>query len=268
MTALDGKVLITGATGGIGQAIARAFAAQGASLTLSGRRTEVLEPLAQDLGARTIAADLGQRADVHRLVEEAGELDILVANAALPATGNLTELSEQQVDEMLEVNLGSQIALAHALLPAMLERNSGHLVFISSLSGKAVSPSSAMYNATKFGLRGFALALREDLHDSGVSASVVCPGFIRDAGMFHESGIKLPPGLGTRTPEQVAAAVLKAVKRDKAEIDVAPFAVRAGADFTNLAPAFAGAVQRRLGSNKIAGDLSAAHAANPRINAT
>jgi short-subunit dehydrogenase len=267
MTALDGKVLITGATGGIGQAIARAFAGKGASLTLSGRRTAVLEPLAQELGARTIAADLGQRADVHRLVKEAGEVDILVANAALPATGTLTELSEQQIDDMLEVNLGSQIALAHALLPMMLERNSGHLVFISSLSGKAVSPNSSMYNATKFGLRGFALALREDLHGTGVTASVVCPGFISDAGMFHESGVKLPKGLGTRTPEQVAAAVLKAVKRDKAEINVAPFGVRAGADFANVAPGVAAAVQRRTGGAKIAADLAAGHAANPRMNA-
>jgi len=265
MTALNGNVLITGATGGIGQAIARAFGAQGASLTLSGRRTAVLEPLAAELGARTIAADLGVRADVHRLVKEAGAVDILVANAALPATGYFPDLSEQQIDNMIEVNLTSQIALVHALLPAMLERNSGHLVFISSLSGKAASPNSSLYNATKFGLRGFALALREDLHDTDIGVSLVLPGFIRDAGMFHESGTKLPKGVGTRTPEQVAAAVLKAVKHDKAEINVAPFGVRAGADFANLAPVTASAVQRLTGASKIADELAAGHAANPRM---
>jgi short-subunit dehydrogenase len=257
MANLNGTVLITGATGGIGQAIAREFAQRGARLILSGRRTDVLEPLATELGARTVAADLAVRADVERLAAEAGEVEILVANAALPATGRLLELSQAQLDTMLEVNLGSQIALTRLLAPKMVQRRSGHIVYISSLSGKAASPASSMYNATKFGLRGFSLALREDLHGSGVGVSVVLPGFISDAGMFHDSGTKLPKGVGTRTPEQVAAGVLRAVERNKAEVVVAPAGLRVGADIAGVAPGLASWFQRVGGGAKIATDLAA-----------
>jgi uncharacterized protein len=260
MTALSGRVLVTGATGGIGHAIARAFAAAGSELVLSGRRTDVLEPLARQLNAQTIAADLGVRSELDRLVAEAGAVDIVVANAALPGTGFLVALSQEEIDAVLEVNLRAPIALARAVLPGMLERKRGHVVFVSSLSGKAASPVSSMYNATKFGLRGFALAVRQDLHGTGVSASVVCPGFISDAGMFHESGVQLPRGVGTKTPEQVAAAVLKAVARDRAEINVAPFGLRLGADFANFAPGISAFVQRKSGGDEIAHGLAAGHA--------
>ena len=88
--------------------------------------------------------------------------------------------------------------LARALFPAMVERGAGALVFVASLSGKAASPRTAIYNATKFGLRGFAFGLRTDLAPRGVGVSVVSPGFVRDAGMFADSGAKTPPGIGTR----------------------------------------------------------------------
>jgi short-subunit dehydrogenase len=263
MTALSGRVLVTGATGGIGQAIARAFGARGAELVLSGRRTEVLGPLARRLGASAIVADVGQREDLVRLVSEAGALDIVVANAALAGTGLLAELSQTEIDTLLEVNLGSQIALARAVLPGMLARRRGHIVFISSLAGKVASPAASMYNATKFGLRGFGLGLREDLHGTGVSASVICPGFISDAGMFHDSGMTLPAGVGTRTPDQVAAAVLKAVSRNRGEISVAPAGLRIGAGFGALAPGISGFVQRRAGGAAIAYGLAEAQAAKP-----
>ena len=116
--------------------------------------------------------------------------------------------------------------MARALSPAMVERGAGHLVFISSLSGKAPSPRTSIYNATKFGLRGFALGLRGDLGPKGVGVSLVSPGFIRDAGMFADAGAKPPPGMGTGTPEQVGAAVVKAIERDKVEIAVAPLQQR------------------------------------------
>ena len=89
----------------------------------------------------------------------------------------------------------------------------GHLVFVSSLSGKARKPRCSIYNATKFGLRGFALGLRTDLAPQGIGVSLVSPGFMRDAGMFADSGAKPPPGLGTATPDQVAAAVVRAIRR-------------------------------------------------------
>jgi short-subunit dehydrogenase len=255
----SGKVLVTGATGGIGHAITRAFAAGGASLIVTGRRAEVLEPLAQEVGGIAWSSDLSSRDAVDQLAERANaaNIDVLVANAALPASGALTELTQQEIDLMLEVNLRAPIALAKAIAPGLVERGQGHLVFISSLSGKAAAPSSSIYSATKFGLRGFALGLREDLRGTGVGVSTVLPGFIRDAGMFADAGIALPRGVGTRSPEQVAAAVLRAIERNRAEINVAPTGLSLGAAFAGLAPQIAAAVSRRLGSDAIATELSA-----------
>lgn len=257
MGSLDGSVLVTGATGGIGQAIARAFAARGAQLILSARRTEVLAPLADEVGGRVIACDLADRADVDRLISGAGEVDVLVANAALPASGVFTELAQDQIDRMLEVNLRAPIALARALAPTMSARGSGHMVLISSLAGKVASPASAIYSATKFGLRGFAHGIREDLRPHGVGVSVVLPGFIRDAGMFAEAGVELPRGVGTRTPKDVADAVLEAVAHNRAEVEVAPLGLRLGAAFGGLAPALAASISRRMGGERVAADLAA-----------
>jgi short-subunit dehydrogenase len=249
-------VLLTGATGGIGQAIARAFAARGASLVLSGRRTDVLEPLAAEVRGRLVATDLGDRDAVNRLATDAGAPDVLVFNAALPASGQLLEYSEEQLDRALEVNLRAPIALTRALAPEMVRRRRGHIVYISSLQGKAAAPRSSLYSATKFGLRGFALSLREDLWPYGVGVSVVLPGFIRDAGMFADSGAKLPPGIGTRTPDQVATAVIRAIERNRAEISVAPLGLRVGSALAGLAPQIAAEVSRRMGSDRIAAAVS------------
>lgn len=253
----SGRVLITGATGGLGHAIARAFAAQGASLLLNGRRAEPLEALCGELGAEAVIADLSDRAAVEMLADRAGELDVLVANAALPATGFFLDLTQAQIDTILEVNLRSQIALARFVVPGMVQRGHGAVVFIASLSGKAASPASSLYNATKFGLRGFALALREDLHGTGVGVSVIMPGFIRDAGMFADSGVKLPPGVGTRTPDDVAKAVLDAVRHNRAEVTVAPPMLRAGTNIATLAPELSARVQRLAGGAKIARNFAA-----------
>jgi short-subunit dehydrogenase len=257
MSLVGGKVLVTGASGGIGHAIVRAFAARGADLILSGRRVEVLEPLAAEVGGRVVGCDLAKREDVARLAAEAGDVDVFVANAALPASGFLTELTPEQIDKMLDVNLRAPVALARALAPAMIERRRGHMVFISSLAGKAASPSSSIYSATKFGLRGFALGLREDLRPYGIGASVVLPGFIRDAGMFADAQVELPRGIGTRSPEDVAQSVIRAIERNRAEVEVAPVGLRVAASFAGVAPALAGNVSRRVGGEKLAAQLAA-----------
>jgi uncharacterized protein len=244
-------VLLTGATGGIGHAIARALSARGAKLILTGRRAEVLEPLATELNARSLVVDLADRAAVDALAGQAADTDILVANAALPATGTLDSFTVEEIDRALDVNLRAPIVLSRALTPRMIERRSGHLVFISSLSGKASTSRTAMYNTSKFGLRGFSNALRGDLHGSGVGVSAIFPGFIRDAGMFADADVELPPGVGTRTPEDVAAATVKAIERNRAEIDVAPLPLRASTIFASVAPELAAGMARKLGSEDI-----------------
>jgi short-subunit dehydrogenase len=257
MALVNGTVLITGASGGIGQAVARAFASRGAQVLLSGRRQDVLESLAAALGGRAMVCDLASREDVQRLIDSVGPVDVLIANAALPATGHISELSQAQLDTMLEVNLRAPIALARGLIPGMVQRRRGHLVFISSLSGKVASPVSSLYNASKFGLRGFALAVRQDLRGTGVGASSILPGFISEAGLFADAGAKLPPGVGTRTPGDVAAAVISAVERNRAEIAVAPIGLRLGAGFASVLPSVAATVTRLTGGDRVARDLAA-----------
>ena len=250
------KVLLTGATGGIGATLARALHARGVRLVLSGRRVDVLTALATELGAEAIPADLSQRADLERLAVAGSDADILVANAALPASGHLLELTQAQIDALLEVNLNAPIALARALAPAMVERGRGHIVLISSLSGKAAAPASSIYSASKFGLRGFAHGARADLRGSGVGVSVIMPGFIRDAGMFADADIKLPRGVGTSSPEQVATGVITAIERNRGELTIAPLGLRVGASLAAVAPDLAAAAQRLLGGAKVAARIS------------
>jgi short-subunit dehydrogenase len=251
------KVLLTGATGGLGMTLARALHGRGAQLVLSGRRLELLTHLADELGAQAVAADLGDRTEVQRLAAEAADVDVLIANAAAVGSGHLLELSQPQIDAMLEVDLRAPIALARALAPAMASRGRGQIVLISSLSGKAASPATSVYNAAKFGLRGFAHGARADLRSSGVGVSVIMPGFIRDAGMFAEAEVKLPPGVGSSSPEQVAAAVIRAIERNRGEVTVAPLGLRAGASLAAMAPGLAAFGQRFLGGAGVARRVSA-----------
>jgi uncharacterized protein len=250
--------LLTGASGGIGQAIARALHDRGARVLLSGRRAGVLEELRAELGvnAEVVEADLAGPEGAAPLAERAGDVDVLVANAGLPASGRLERFSPEEIDRALDVNLRAPIQLTRALVPGMVERGRGHVVFVSSLSGKVAAARSAVDSATKFGLRGFAGGLRDDLHGSGVGVTVVFPSFIRDAGMFADTGVKLPPWVGTRAPDDVARAVVRGIETGRGEIDVAPLSLRLGVVASSIAPETSARVQRRLGSQGIARAIS------------
>jgi short-subunit dehydrogenase len=263
---LEGKrVLLSGATGGLGRAIAEALAAKGAKLVLSSRRKKELEEIARSLpgGARrhkVIVADLAKAGAADKLVADAGDIDILVANAALPGTGRLETFSKDELARALRVNLESPIMMARALAPKLAEKGEGHLVFTASLAGKVGSPRSSIYNATKFGLRGFAFGLREDLHPLGVGVSIVSPGFVREAGMFHDADSSPPPGLGTTTPKKVAKAVIRAIRRNRVEITVAPRRQRFVTEIGYRHPGVAARIQRSGGAEKIADELAAGQA--------
>jgi short-subunit dehydrogenase len=240
---LEGKIaLLTGATGGLGKAIARALADRGATMIVSSRKADALVNLAHSLsgeGHRAHVADLAADGAAERLASEAGHVDVLVASAGLPASGTLDDFSPEQVARAVRVNLEAPMRLARALVEPMIERGEGHFVFISSLAGKAPTPRSSVYNATKFGLRGFALGLRSDLAGTGVGVSVVSPGFVRAAGMFADSGAKAPAGMGTTTPQEVAEGVVRAIVDDKHEVAVAPRRQRAVAHLALASPGIA-----------------------------
>jgi short-subunit dehydrogenase len=261
------KALLTGATGGLGRAIASSLAARGAVLLLSARKREALEALAAELpgdGHRVLPADLAEEEAAERLATEAGEVDLLVANAALPGSGPLDDFSADELKRALRVNLEAPMLMAQLLSPGMVARGSGHLVFIGSSNGRAATARTSIYCATKFGLRGFALALRADLHSDGVGVSVVAPGFIREAGMFADTGVKPPPGFGTRTPDQVGAAVVRAVERDKAEIGVAPIVDRALTYIALTSPGLTARVQSTAFSHRAAEAVTSGHSRDKR----
>ncbi|WP_433731746.1 SDR family NAD(P)-dependent oxidoreductase [Nocardia sp. CA-129566] len=241
------KVLLTGATGGLGHAIARSLKTYGAELTLTGRRLDVLDRLASELGARPVAADLSCPDDVTKLLKAVDPVDVFIAGAGLPASGPVLDFSVADLDDAISVNLRAPMVMAREVAGSMRARGQGHIVFIGSIGGRVASGDTAVYNATKFGLRGLALGMREDLRGSGVGVSVVEPGFVRAAGMFADSGVRLPPGLRTSSPQQVADAVIRAIENNIGETVVAPFEMRMGVVLGGLAPMLNSRVQRMLG---------------------
>jgi short-subunit dehydrogenase len=256
------KALLTGATGGLGRAIALALAQRGAQVILSARNREALDQLAAELpgsGHTVLPADLSDPDAAERLAAEAAGTEILIANAGLPAAGKLEDFTPEQVKRALRVNLEAPMLMAQALYPAMVDAGSGHLVFVASLSGKAASPRSSIYNATKFGLRGFALGLRGDLAPRGVGVSIVSPGFIREAGMFADAGSKAPPGMGTATPEQVGSATVRAIENNKAEVAIAPLQQRVAAHFALVSPSLSVRAQSGSTGQKAAEAIAKGH---------
>ena len=254
---LDGaRVLLTGATGGLGQAIARGLAERGATLTLSGRRADVLAPLAVEVGGRVIVSDLSEADAPARLLAETGEVDVLVANAGLPGSGGLDSFTPEEIDRALDVNLRAPIVLTRLLLEGWSARGTGHAVYISSIAGKVGTAGGSLYSATKFGLRGFTQGMRDEMHGSPIGMSVINPGFIRDAGMFADSGAKLPKFVGSNTPEDVAAAVVRCIREDKGDVDVAPAFIRFSAKLNALAPELVATMSRKLGGSAVSQQIA------------
>ena len=243
------RVLLTGASGGLGAAIARDLSRRGADLVLTARRRELLDALAAETRGRVVVADLAVRADVEALIEESRGVDVLVLNAGVGADVGIRSETAEHVDTTIDVNLRAPIVMAVAFAQHKLSVGElGQIVLVGSLSGLAATPDTRMYNATKFGLRGFAHSLRQDLDGSGIGLTLVSPGFIRDAGMFAEGGIDLPPGVRTKSPADVAAGVVRAIESNPAEVFVSPVELRLAATLATVAPAFSAAVQKLAGT--------------------
>lgn len=240
-------VLLTGASGGLGQAIGRAVATAGARLVITARNVAQLDDLAAATDAEVVVADLCNRDDVERLAARSDDIDILIANAGTGSDLLLPDDTADNIDRVVDVNLRSPMQLATAFAQRKLTSGRpAHVVFVGSLSGLAATPETRLYNATKFGLRGFALALREDLHDTNIGVSIVEPGFIRDAGMFAQSGVALPRAVRTKTPLDVAAGVINAIEHNRGEVFVAPLELRLSATLATVAPALSSRIQRTI----------------------
>jgi short-subunit dehydrogenase len=252
---LEGRsVLVTGATGGIGGAIVHELAARGCIVTATGRQQENLERLVSELGppARGFAADLTTPAGVREVLDRTGPVDALVACAGVGVPEDLAGLSDEALEEAIRVNLLAPAALARAVIPQMKQRGEGHIVFISSVAALVATTSNGtMYTATKWGLRGLWLGLRHELHKTGIGVSTVFPGPVRDAGMFARTGVALPRGTGTSSPQDVARAVVRAIERDRRAITVATGTVRLGRVIGVVAPGLVAMIARLGGARRV-----------------
>jgi len=242
------SALLTGAAGGLGRHMARALAAEGVGLAVSGRRAEPLEELCRELsahGARAvpIVADLGNLDEAAALparAEEAiGPIDLLVNNAGVELAAPYPSISTDELDAIVRVNLLAPMVVTRQALPGMLARRRGHVVSVSSLAGKAGTAANVAYGTTKAGLVGFSRSLRVELAGQPVGASVICPGFVARDGMYprmQELGLKAPATLRPVAPERVAKAVIDAIRRDRAEILITARPLRPLFALQELAP--------------------------------
>ena len=245
------KVLLTGASRGIGAALAVGLAQEGAELVLVARDEEGLSQTALSVRAgggiaHVLPADLATREGRARLVEAAGPVDVLVNNAGIEVPIAVIDQTDLDVERQIEVNLVAPIALTRAFVPGMIERGGGAVVMISSMSGKSPTPYNGIYSATKFGLNGFAQTLRIELDGTGVHVGTVCPSFVASAGMWADWGVKAP-GLLREVPLE---AVVKATKRaiqGAPEVLVTPSPMRPFLALAQLFPRLDAVMLRALG---------------------
>jgi 3-oxoacyl-[acyl-carrier protein] reductase len=186
-TLAEKKALITGATGGIGGAIAKAYVAAGATVAVSGSKQEKVDAFAAELGhgAIGIAANLSDLATVENLVKEAeeklGGLDILVFNAGITRDNLSMRMKDDEWQAVIDVNLTANFKLARAAMKGMMKRRFGRMIFITSVVGASGNPGQANYCATKAGLTGMAKSLGQEMASRGITVNCIAPGFIASA---------------------------------------------------------------------------------------
>jgi len=210
------SALVTGASSGVGEATARQLAAEGARVVLVARTAAALDAVAKDIGdqALTIPADLSDPEQLHALVEravrETGGIQVLINNAAHNHRGPVLGADPAELGRIVDVNLRAPILLTRLLLPQLREQEHANVVNVASIAGQVPLPDEATYSATKFGLRGFSMALAEELRGSSVRVSIVSPGPI-DTGFITRDLDNVPDLVFSQpmsSAEDVAAAVL------------------------------------------------------------
>jgi short-subunit dehydrogenase len=247
--------VVTGASRGIGVHIAEALARAGADLALAARSEEALGVTRERIekfggGVISVPTDVTDMSDVENLVERAstdlGPIDIVVNNAGVERYEPFESYDVDMIARIMQTNVVSAQWLTRLVLPGMVERRRGHIVNIASVAGKMAVPYNSVYAASKHALVGFSWSLREEMAKHGVGVSVVCPGFVAEAGMFSDwSKGRKPPGLAQPVaPERVAEATVAAITKNKGEIIVSSPVMK----LTKAAPhALTGWIGRRSG---------------------
>lgn len=232
-------ILVTGASSGIGEAVARLFAREGYRVSMGARRLERLQALADEIesaGGQSIAvqSDLTRFEDIQRLISETldqfGQIDVLLNNAGFGRIKWLEELDPMEdIQAQLQINLITTILVAREVLPHMIQRRSGHIINMGSMGGLVATPTYTIYSASKFGVRGFTEALRRevsvyDVHVSGIYPGAVNTEFKQHAGIDRKTGQTTPESLRLE-PEEVARGVLSVVRRPRREL-IIPWQMR------------------------------------------
>jgi short-subunit dehydrogenase len=264
MRELRGRnALVTGGSGGIGAQIARALANAGANVVVSGRREDALAGMVAELRglgvqAGAVVADLYDLSAVDPLVERSeaalGPLDVLINNAGVEVAAAYTAYTRDELTSMIDLNLTAPMLLTHRVLPGMLERGRGHVVFIASVAGKQGAAYQAPYAATKAGLIGATQSLRAQYMEAPVGFSVVCPGFVAGDGMYQrmvEEGMSSNRLMGATRIEKVADKVLDAIRRDRPEVIEAGTPLRPVLALGQLAPRAPEQLMRRIGATEL-----------------
>ncbi len=219
------RILITGASQGIGKALAEAAAARGAKVLVCARKLDLLAELAQQIRAKggvieTAHADITSADDRRGMVEAAqkafGGLDILVNNAGIGATGHFADCSAERLRQIMEVNFFGLTETTRAFLPMLKQGNKPAIVNISSIAGKRGIPARSEYSASKFAVQGFSEALRAELAKDGVDVLVVCPGLTQtnfSHNMIEQKALVQMDHMRGMSPEEVAAQTIKAIEK-------------------------------------------------------
>jgi short-subunit dehydrogenase len=214
-------VVITGASAGIGEAAALHFARAGSRTVLAARRMERLEALAGAIRSRggealPVRCDVTEPDEIAGLVDSTiaayGRCDVLVNNAGIPGGGVFRDVSTEQIERLVRVNLLGVLLVTKAFLPHLLEREAGHVVNIASVAGRVATPGAAVYGATKHGVVAFSEALSAELHPSGILVTAVNPGLTRTEG-FPQPGWRRP---FVMKPDRVAETIIDVVRRERA----------------------------------------------------
>ncbi len=232
-------ILVTGASSGIGEAVARLFAQEGYRVSMGARRLERLQAIAHDIesaGGQSVAvqSDLTIFEDIQRLVtttlDHFGQIDVLLNNAGFGRIKWLEELDPAaDIQAQIQINLIATILVSREVLPHMIQRKSGHIINMGSMGGLVASPTYTIYSASKFGVRGFTEALRREVgvyhvHVSGIYPGAVNTEFKEHAGIDRKTGRTTPARLRLES-EDVAQAVLSLVRRPRREV-IIPWQMR------------------------------------------
>lgn len=244
-------VLITGAASGIGQALALEFSAAGSNIIIADINEEGMKNTNSQIEARggqsiCIRADMSKFEEIQalaaRAVKEAGQIDVLVNNAGIGIVSEAQNVTIEEWQKILAINLHGPIFLTHFLLPHMIERRSGHIVNIASMAGLIGIPGFTAYCTTKFGMVGYSEALRVELAGYGIGVTAICPGYV-STPIIHVTPIKgfdqelrNIPSLVTITPQKAAKVIVSGVRRNKAKVLPATMLSKLGYPLKKIMP--------------------------------